>query len=312
VPNGATTGRISVTVGSRTVQSDRDFTVVTAPAITSVTPQFIERAASLTLNLTGSSLIGSSFSILPSSDPPLIVISASPIDATGTSALLILDLANGALGSFTVVATSAAGSSQTSPSNANSFVLVPPGSTDIDGDGLSNEEELTRGTDPANPDSDGDGFHDGMEVHFGSNPLSQASTPDISVSAREATQLSLFLLNLTRPAGEDPREAASQVFSINNLVQPSGTESREAVSSMFSLENRAAAPGPAAGEAFGSMFSLKNQVAPAGVAAGEAVGLSFSIRNHVAPPGVQPAEAGGLPFSIQNTNSQAAQSKPLK
>jgi len=42
---------------------------------------------------------------------------------------------------------------------------------DADGDGLSDAEEQTLGTDPNNPDTDGDGISDGDEVNGGSNPL---------------------------------------------------------------------------------------------------------------------------------------------
>jgi hypothetical protein len=42
---------------------------------------------------------------------------------------------------------------------------------DSDGDGLSDAEEASRGTDPANPDTDNDRFPDGFEVAAGSDPL---------------------------------------------------------------------------------------------------------------------------------------------
>jgi hypothetical protein len=43
---------------------------------------------------------------------------------------------------------------------------------DIDGDGLTNAQELALGTDPYNPDTDGDGLADGAEVNtHGTNPL---------------------------------------------------------------------------------------------------------------------------------------------
>lgn len=45
---------------------------------------------------------------------------------------------------------------------------------DIDGDGLSEEEELARGTDPDNPDSDNDGVLDGVDP----NPLDAGGVPD--------------------------------------------------------------------------------------------------------------------------------------
>src|SRR5215207_2883942 len=79
--------------------------------------------------------------------------------------------------------------------------VVSSESGDIDGDGLSDVDEATYGTDPLNSDSDGDGLLDGEEVNqygtspvawdtdgdglsdadelftFGTNPLDQASGP---------------------------------------------------------------------------------------------------------------------------------------
>jgi gliding motility-associated-like protein len=43
------------------------------------------------------------------------------------------------------------------------------GALDCDNDGLTNDEELTGGTDPLNPDSDGDGVLDGTEVADGTD-----------------------------------------------------------------------------------------------------------------------------------------------
>ena len=51
-----------------------------------------------------------------------------------------------------------------------------PSAADFDGDGLSNFDELQRGTDPLNPDTDGDGVNDGIEVLQGRNPLKGAIT----------------------------------------------------------------------------------------------------------------------------------------
>ena len=45
---------------------------------------------------------------------------------------------------------------------------------DPDTDGLTNAQELARGTDPRNDDTDGDGLPDGWEVTMGLNPLSAA------------------------------------------------------------------------------------------------------------------------------------------
>jgi len=48
---------------------------------------------------------------------------------------------------------------------------------DDDGDGLSNGQEASLGTDPDDPDTDGDGFEDGEEQELGTNPLFAPSRP---------------------------------------------------------------------------------------------------------------------------------------
>ncbi|WP_241757999.1 adventurous gliding motility protein AgmC [Myxococcus landrumensis] len=50
---------------------------------------------------------------------------------------------------------------------------------DTDGDGLTDEDEVTRGTDPTNPDTDGDGITDGVEVTVGgTDPLDDDTDND--------------------------------------------------------------------------------------------------------------------------------------
>ncbi|MFT4547763.1 MAG: hypothetical protein ACI9MB_001710, partial [Verrucomicrobiales bacterium] len=63
-----------------------------------------------------------------------------------------------------------------------------PPSLDPDGDGLSDSEEATLGTDPNNPDTDGDGSDDGTEVFAGTDPLNSSSLFEItSVSKAPVT-----------------------------------------------------------------------------------------------------------------------------
>jgi hypothetical protein len=50
---------------------------------------------------------------------------------------------------------------------------------DADGDGLTNAQEYTYGTDPKDSDSDNDGYTDGFEVSSGSNPLDPGSAPQV-------------------------------------------------------------------------------------------------------------------------------------
>ncbi len=68
---------------------------------------------------------------------------------------------------------------------------------DPDGDGLTNAEETTVGTDPNNADSDGDGLNDGAEILAGSDPNKADSDGDGLSDGAETT------------AGTDPNKADS-------------------------------------------------------------------------------------------------------
>lgn len=58
---------------------------------------------------------------------------------------------------------------ETAPAQA---VAPPPATTDSDGDGLTDGEEVSKYlTNPLKADSDGDGYPDGVEVKTGYNPL---------------------------------------------------------------------------------------------------------------------------------------------
>jgi len=176
VPSGATTGPITVTVGTSTATSATNFTVLQIPAITSISPASALQGGSVSnFHVTGLNLTGATFSFLPAFVPPAISPSNVSISADGTSATMTLTLATSAVGSFTVLATSPAGSSSVFPGANNTLtVLSTNPSADADGDGLTNIYEAAISSDPLNPSSANDGITDGWALFFGLNPLNPA------------------------------------------------------------------------------------------------------------------------------------------
>ncbi len=73
--------------------------------------------------------------------------------------------------------------------------------SDVDGDGLSYDEEMELGTDPTVADSDGDGLDDGEEADYGTDPLLDDSDDDGLLDGEEVE------------AGTDPADAASHPYT---------------------------------------------------------------------------------------------------
>ena len=72
----------------------------------------------------------------------------------------------------------------------------PPVPLDSDGDGLTDEDEILRGTDPNNPDTDGDGLLDGEEVFkYKTNPLNPDTDGDGRKDGEEVEQFHTDPLN---------------------------------------------------------------------------------------------------------------------
>ena len=78
----------------------------------------------------------------------------------------------------------------TQTASANQTLAVLNGGEDSDGDGLTNSDEIQRGTDPNNPDTDGDGLKDGEEVlTYLTDPLKPDSDSDGLSDGDEALRL---------------------------------------------------------------------------------------------------------------------------
>jgi hypothetical protein len=89
-----------------------------------------------------------------------------------------------------------------------------PNNTDTDGDGLPDGEELRVGADPLDPDTDGDGLNDGDEVDLGTNPT-QPGCENQAVGASRITLPAdiVFLIDTSSSMGE---EAAAVEKNIND------------------------------------------------------------------------------------------------
>lgn len=218
VPAGATTGPVTVTVAGQTATSSQPFTVVASPVVSSIVPVLAtsEAAAAVVVpvQVTGTNLQGATFTFFPELAPPPLTIGSVSIDPGGGSAALSVTILAGAAGAFTVVATNGAGSSSAFPSPSNTITVLK-GAEDPDGDGLTNAQEATRGTDPFKADTDGDGFLDSDEIVVGSNPLNPLSTPVSFV------YLDISILNHTDPSVASGALLGAPV-SIFNLAAPGG------------------------------------------------------------------------------------------
>jgi hypothetical protein len=80
---------------------------------------------------------------------------------------------------------------------------------DTDADGLTDELERTRGTDPSNPDTDGDGLLDGLEANYGLDPLTPGD------AERDPDQDGLSNL-AEQSLGTDPSRADSDDDGLND------------------------------------------------------------------------------------------------
>lgn len=89
---------------------------------------------------------------------------------------------------------------------------------DSDGDGLSDEVEVARGTNPYSPDSDGDGVPDGQEVAEGTDPLS-ASDNSYTKQQRDMTVTNMIKNNDIKALNEHLKEGIKSYFNSDNYKE---------------------------------------------------------------------------------------------
>ncbi len=226
VPTTASTGPIAITTGASTVTSSANFTVIAAPSITSINPAYLLAGQTgATVVVQGVNLTGATFSFQPATVPASVTITNSAITAT-TATLTVTTGA--AAASPIVVATNGVGNSGIFGTAANSLSVLVPGQ-DSDGDGLTNAQEISLGTNPLNIDTDGDGMPDGWEARFGTNPLvNDAGNP--SVAADGLTNLQEFLAG-TDPTNKD--RTVPTVSSLSTVTDSKGTVVNSALVLVF-------------------------------------------------------------------------------
>ena len=254
-----------------------DIQVNPRPVITSITPKSaLVGTKAVLMTVRGANFGGSTFAFSPAG---VIIIAKTTIAPDGTSATLTLDVSATPAGTFGLLASNLAGSTDPGITQVDRFTVVAPSSAaDTDGDGLSDAQEALLGTDPLNPDTDGDGFSDGAEVASGSDPLNPLCTPLNCRLTGSVDSQTLSLIN-ANAALTGSLESNSKTFSLIN-ANAALTGPLESNSKTFSLINaNAALTGPQ--ESDSKTFSVAN-LASTTLLLGETDTVPFSICNILA------------------------------
>jgi gliding motility-associated-like protein len=106
---------------------------------------------------------------------------------------------------------------ESDPANTDPCIPNPnAGPCDQDGDGLTNAQEGTAGTNPTNPDTDGDGINDGDEITNGTNPLDPCSPPNATPACNVDTDGDGILDGSETQYGTDPNNPDTDGDGIND------------------------------------------------------------------------------------------------
>lgn len=178
--------------------------------------------------------------------------------------------------------------------------LGSTGPIDSDGDGLSDEEEATLGTDPLNADTDGDGLSDGAEVNIhGTDPLLRDTDGDLASDGVEIAK------------GSDPLDPADVPASFMEISTFTGGDPGEGLDfeGTFVYAVNVGGPSVVVGNA---VFSA--DTAPGAPGQGIA-GVTMAAQNHI--PNWHTANYGdspddnGLETVVQSIRWSAAPEDPM-
>lgn len=181
--------------GSYTVAvSNLAATITSNPAVVTVEglPAITQQPASIIRNYGASA----SFSVQAVGSDTLsyqwIKGDSTEIPLATSSTLTIPVLSMSDAGSYKVRVTNSAGPVTSEP------VTLTVSPIDSDGDGATDDVEITAGTNIAKTDTDGDGISDGAELALGSNPLVATSTPSNFFIAQKDGDSTLRNISLKR------------------------------------------------------------------------------------------------------------------
>ncbi|MCI0727022.1 MAG: protein kinase [Chloroflexi bacterium] len=117
---------------------------------------------------------------------------------------------------------------------------------DDDGDGLSNTQEITLGTNPDNLDTDGDGLNDGQEVNqYGTNPKQQDSDGDTLLDGAEVNEHGTSPTNPDTDGDGSP-DGVEVAAGTNPLQPPTATPPPTATSPPTNAPTATPTPPPTA------------------------------------------------------------------
>ncbi len=111
---------------------------------------------------------------------------------------------------------------------------ISDGDEDLDGDGLTNKEEVGFGTDPLNADTDGDGIVDNEEINIYGTDASESDTDDDTLSDVDEILLGLNpLVQKTDGITLDSERIFTQKLSENNISAELLSEENSAIPSLI-------------------------------------------------------------------------------